>query len=69
MVSTSLYRHARNRDNEESLDVAESTEKTLTTRPTFNGEEFDQVTPISFTQVLEGTFENQSSGLRLDGSV
>lgn len=64
VVSTSLYRHTQNRNNEESLDVAESTEKT---RPTVNGEEFDQVTPISFTEVLEGTFENhRSSGLRLD---
>lgn len=66
VVATSLYRYTRNRNNEESLDVADSTEKTLTTRPTVNGEEFDQVTPISFTEVLEGTFENQSSGLRYE---
>ena len=63
VVATSLYRHTRNRDNEESLGVVESTEN-LTTRPT----EFDQVTPMSFTEVLEGTFENRSSGLRLDRS-
>jgi hypothetical protein len=60
VVATSLYRNTRNRDNEESLDVVESTEKT--SRPT----EFDQVTPVSFTEVLEGTFENRSSSLRLD---
>lgn len=45
--------------------MVESTKKTLPICPTVIGEELDQVTPVSFTEVLEGTFENHSLGLRL----